>query len=228
MAPSSPGLPAELAQLLPSHLHALCVSGPVARGTCLFETGRLPVAMFFVSTGEVVLERLGEDGEMVVLQRTRHGLIGEASLQVPRYHCDARVTVDAQITHLPRLPLLHALTVDTAFAVRWIAMLNREVRRLRQQCERLSLNTVQARLLHLLRTEGGPEGVSLGAGLKSLAPELGVTHEALYRCVAQLERQGQLRRQAGRLWVETAAPHITCKARSNSRAPATLVAQGTS
>lgn len=29
----------------------------------------------------------------------------------------------------------------------------------------------------------------MGAGLKSIAREIGVTHEALYRCVASLERR---------------------------------------
>ena len=78
-------------------------------------------------------------------------------------------------------------------------MLNQEVRRLRQQCERLSLNTVEARLLHLVRTEGGASGVPLGSGLKTLAREIGVTHEALYRCVAALEKRDMLVRSDGRL-----------------------------
>jgi DNA-binding IclR family transcriptional regulator len=78
-------------------------------------------------------------------------------------------------------------------------MLSREVRRLRMQCERLSLHKVQDRRLHLLETEGKDGQYPLGSGLKSLAGELGVTHEALYRCVASMEKQGILRREDGRL-----------------------------
>lgn len=96
-------------------------------------------------------------------------------------------------------PLPAALAADAGFALRWIGMLNREVRRLRQQAERLSLNTVQARLLHLLRTEADADGLPLPTGLKTLAREIGVTHEALYRCVAGLEKRGALVRAAGRL-----------------------------
>lgn len=192
-------LPPELEALLPSVLHAQCEPRRIERGSRLFETGGRPGYMHFVGDGEVVLQRMGEDGEVVVLQRTRHGFVGEASLQSERYHCDAVVVVDADVTRIPRSALLGALRSDAAFALRWIGMLNQEVRRLRQQCERLSLNTVEARLLHLVRTEGGARGVPLGAGLKTLAREIGVTHEALYRCVAALEKRGVLAREDGSL-----------------------------
>ena len=199
MVPRHQPLPVELQSLLPATLHGLCEQRRYERGTLLFETGRSPGSMFFISDGEVALQRIGEDGEIVVLQRTRHGLVGEASLQSDRYHCDAVVVADANVLRIPRKALLGALTSDIAFAMRWIGMLNKEVRRLRQQCERLSLNTVEARLLHLIRTEGDTSGLSIGAGLKTVAREMGVSHEALYRCVAALERRGQLTRSDGRL-----------------------------
>jgi CRP-like cAMP-binding protein len=200
-------LPAELRSLLPAALHGLCEQRRYERGALLFETGRRPGSMHFVSDGEVILQRIGEDGEVVVLQRTRHGLVAEASLQSDRYHCDAVAVADANVTRIPRPALLAALTSDAAFALRWIGMLNKEVRRLRQQCERLSLNTVEARLLHLIRTEGDPSGFPIDSGLKTLAPEIGVTHEALYRCVAGLEKRGVIARTEGRL-VLWAAPGL--------------------
>lgn len=199
MATPSTTLPAALQALLPRSLHPLCEQVAWERGARLFETSRRPHTMHFVHQGEVVLQRLGEDGENVVLQRTRHGLVGEASLQADRYHCDAVVVADARGSTIPRQALLAALSADAGFALRWIGMLNKEVRRLRQQAERLSLKTVEARLLHLLRTEGDAQGLPLDAGLKTLAREIGVTHEALYRCVAALEKRGEVRRTGGRL-----------------------------
>jgi hypothetical protein len=73
-------------------------------------------------------------------------------------------------------------------------MLNKEVKRLRLQCERLSLTKVQDRFVHLLETEGDEGRFPIGAGIKSLAAELGVTHEALYRCIYAMEKQGKLKR----------------------------------
>jgi CRP/FNR family transcriptional regulator, dissimilatory nitrate respiration regulator len=72
--------------------------------------------------------------------------------------------------------------------------LNHELMRLRLQCERLSLKGVRDRLFHLIETEGQGGKLPLGAGLKSMAAELGVSHEALYRTVAELEKRGLLRR----------------------------------
>jgi|JI9StandDraft_2_1071091.scaffolds.fasta_scaffold14658_1 CRP-like cAMP-binding protein len=197
-------LPIELRSLLPVELHEPCELRSFERGQRLFETGRRPTWMHFVSDGEVVLQRMGEDGELVVLQRTRHGFIGEASLHAERYHCDAVVVANAQVARVPRQALRDALRADAGFALRWIGMLNQEVRRLRQQCERLSLKTVEARLLHWLRTDDATSGLSPSGGLKALAQELGVTHEALYRCVAALEKRGVVKRNDGRLHVRAA------------------------
>lgn len=193
----------ELAELLPSSLHDVCITATHEKGDILFTTGEKPASMFFVGSGEVVLERLGAQGGSVVLQRTRRGFVGEASLQSARYHCDGKVIASAEIWQIPIRELRLALENDPHFASRWIAMLNREVKRLRLQCERLSLNKVQDRLLHLIETEGQKGKYPLGAGLKSLAAELGVTHEALYRCVSEMERNKHLRRSKGYLDIQT-------------------------
>ena len=201
---TSPPLHPELAALLPASLHGRCDSHLHGKGAYLFKTGQKPRHMFFIAQGEVVLERLGLSGETVILQRTRQGFLGEASLQSARYHCDGKVVTQAQITAIPVQDIRAALETDPAFAMRWIGMLNKEVRRLRMQCERLSIHRVQDRLLHLVETEGREGKISLGAGLKSLAGELGVTHEALYRCVAELEKKGQLARDGGTLTLHLA------------------------
>jgi CRP-like cAMP-binding protein len=155
--------------------------------------------MFFVLTGEVTLERIGSQGDNVVLQRTRHGFVSEASLQSPVYHCDAHVALEADAVCVPVSSLLGSLQQDSAFALRWIGMCNREIRHLRLQCERMSLKTVQERLLHLIETEGRSGDYDVGSGLKTLASELGVTHEALYRTLALLEKAGRLQRTSGKL-----------------------------
>lgn len=152
--------------------------------------------MLYVTRGEVTLQRLGRQGESVVLQRTRHGFVAEASLESARYHCDALVTASGAMVAIPIEPIKQALASDSEFASRWIAMLNQEVKRLCAQCERLSMRGVKERLLHLIETEGGEGRLPLGAGLKSMAGEPGVTHEALYRAVAELEKKGVLHRQA--------------------------------
>lgn len=191
----------ELAALLPPSLHEACRSASHAKGERLFSAGDKPRFMFFIRSGEVLLERIGLQGEPVVLQRTRSGIVSEASLQSARYHCDANVVLASEITAVPIQKVAAALASDPAFSNRWIGMLNREVKRLRLQCERLSLHRVEHRLMHFLETEGQNGQHPLASGLKSLAGELGVTHEALYRCVADMEKKRILRRDGTHLTI---------------------------
>lgn len=184
----------ELHQLLPKSLISSCEEVELTKGTCLFKAGDKPERMFFVVSGEVVLERPGLQGSSVILQCTRRGFVSEASLKSAKYHCHGQVVANAKIVQIPIRKVRDAMDCDPAFAGRWIGMLNKEVKRLRLQCERLSLTKVQDRFVHLLETEGVDGHYPIGAGLKSLAAELGVTHEALYRCVYAMERQGRLLR----------------------------------
>lgn len=181
-------LSSPLKALLPDAVHALCIKTSVKKGALLFQSGKKPVWMFFVLNGEVTLERLSQQGDPVVLQRTRHGFVSEASLQSSKYHCDARAVANSEIIQIPLQALADALNIDTAFAGRWISMLNQEVKRLRLQSERLSMKSVKERVLHLIHTEGKNGKFQVNTGLKSLANELGVTHEALYRTLASLEK----------------------------------------
>lgn len=53
---------------------------------------------------------------------------------------------------------MSALSSDAGITLRCIGVPNKEVSLLSQQAERLNLNTVEARLLHLLRTESDAQG----------------------------------------------------------------------
>jgi CRP-like cAMP-binding protein len=198
-------LPPALRHLLPAPLHARCVGAWVRKHERLFLTGQKPQWMFFVVTGEVTLERAGLQGESIILQSTRQGIVSEASLKVTRYHCDAVAITDTQVIQVPAQALADAMDQDPVFAARWINMLNTEVRRLRLYLERLSMKSVQDRLLHLIQTEGHEGHYDVPSGLKTLAAELGVTHEALYRTIATLQKSGRLSKNEGILVLHPAA-----------------------
>ncbi|MGQ0709008.1 MAG: Crp/Fnr family transcriptional regulator [Rhodoferax sp.] len=195
----APLLPAALHALLPAHLRAQARPLPVKRGERLFVQGQRPARMFYVVSGEVVLQRPGVQGENVVLQRLRQGFVAEASLQSSSYHCEAVQTLAGELLALPIGAVRQALLEDPAFATRWIGMLNHELKRLRAQCERLALVGVKNRVLHYLETEGEGGALQLQTSLKSIAAEIGVTHEALYRTLAAMQAQGLLHRANGQL-----------------------------
>ena len=85
-------LPAELLELLPPSLRAVCKWLDCPAGTAIFLAGSRPRWMYFVCAGEVMLERHGPDGQAACLQRCQSGFVGEASLMSSRYHCDGRAT----------------------------------------------------------------------------------------------------------------------------------------
>lgn len=192
-------LPPSLQTLLPPALCQFCVGALYRKNERLFVAGVSPHWMFFVTSGEVTLQRTGLQGEAVVLQRVRAGFVSEASLNVAKYHCDAVAITETNVIKLPVLEIRVFLERDTEFAGRWISMLNSEVMRLRLHCERLSMKSVKEKLLHLIQTEGKDGHYCAPSGLKTLAGELGVTHEALYRAIADLQKKGLLSKRNGDL-----------------------------
>jgi len=160
-------------------------------GQALFRAGNAPTAMFFVLTGEVRLVRLSRTGSEIVLQRARQGIVAEASLDQPAYHCDALASTPTSLLSVPCKVIRQSLK-DEGFATAWRGELSRELRRLRGQCERLSLNAAEDRIRHYIETEGESGTLTLTQTKKRWAAELGLTHEALYRSLAHMERSGSI------------------------------------
>jgi CRP-like cAMP-binding protein len=153
-------------------------------GEWLFHRGDEVRLMFLVNRGEIELIRHSEEGKPVILQRAATGmLLAEASAFSPRYHCDAIATEDSAILEIPRNAFLALLDDDRAFANLWTAYLTRQVQAARLRSEILTLKTVRQRLSAWLTFNDGrlPEK----GNWRSLAFEIGVTPEALYREIAR-------------------------------------------
>lgn len=151
--------------------------------------------MYFVVSGEVQLIRSSLTGDQVVLQRAQKGFLAEASLDQANYHCDAIAVRPSELLVIPRKAFRDALR-DEKFSKVWMAHLASELRRVRAQTERMSLKSAEARILHYLEVEGTNGSIVLSQSKKDWANELGLTHEALYRALARMERSGQIRAHA--------------------------------
>ena len=113
------------------------------------------------------------------MQRSRTGFVAEASLNAQAYHCDAAVVVDGTVLCFPIQAFQAALDKDSIFHRAWSTHLSLEVRKLRAQCERLSLNTAAERIIHYIEAEGADGSIILTQSRKAWASELGLTHESL-------------------------------------------------
>jgi CRP-like cAMP-binding protein len=154
--------------------------------------------MFFIVSGEVILTRANKHGEPITLQRCKGGFVSEASLLTDVYHCDAIATHSGLAITLPIQSLRNAL-MDNNFSLKWVQLLSREIMRLRTQSERLSMKDIKSKLIHLIETDGKAGTLHLQSDLKSMASEIGVTHEALYRAISTLEKEGLLVRRSDSL-----------------------------
>jgi CRP-like cAMP-binding protein len=188
-------IPELLKELLPKGLLGQCHAHHFEKGDYLFHQGKKPEYMFFIVSGEAVLARISSHGEPTTLQRCKGGFVSEASLLTDVYHCDAIATHNGQAITLPIQSLRDALS-DSKFSLKWVQLLSKEIMRLRTHSERLGLKDIRSKLIHLIETEGKQSVLTLQSDYKSLASEIGVTHEALYRAMATLENEGLIKKHS--------------------------------
>ena len=165
----------------------------------LFRVGGPIRDVYLVISGEARLIRLDRNGGEVILQRSRGGFIAEASLDSCAYHCDAIAAEPSALLLFPVAAFRAALEEEPAFRKAWQSQLAKEVRKLRAQCERLSLHSAADRIAHYIEAEGTDGVVTLRQSRKSWAAELGLTHEALYRALRRMQVDGTLEVDGNRL-----------------------------
>lgn len=141
------------------------------------------------------------DGSTATLHVARAGDgLAEAALFAGQYHCDAVAEIDSLVAVIAKAPLLAALRGDAEAGLAFAADLSRQVRSLRWQLELRNIRSARERLLAWLHLQAGPDGVvTPDRPWTVIAPELGLSHEAVYRALALLQAERRLRRRNGRI-----------------------------
>jgi CRP/FNR family transcriptional regulator, dissimilatory nitrate respiration regulator len=173
--------------LLPIPLRLIAKQIVASAGETLFRIGDPIRLVYLVISGETRLIRRDRNGGEVILQRSQGGYIAEASLDAPAYHCDAIVTSTTTLLLFPIDEFKSILDSEPIFRKAWQSRLAQELRKLRAQCERLSLHSATDRITHYIESEGVNGVVTLNYSRKSWAAELGLTHEALYRALRRMQ-----------------------------------------
>jgi CRP-like cAMP-binding protein len=171
-------------------------------GQTLFRQGSRTVGLYEVIEGKVRLARVDRSGREAVLHSASAGeTIAEASLFSPTYHCDAIASTNARVRLYPKAALLAEFERNPRAAAAFMAMLARQVMSLRTSLERRNIHSARDRIRHYLSVNLGPDGrgVLLPGTLKDLASELGLTHESLYRTLAEMQKDGEVERLQGRI-----------------------------
>jgi len=187
---------------LPAAVRSAAVDRKLKAGEPLFHLGDKTAGLYEVIAGRVRLTRVDRSGHEIILYVAGAGeTIAEASLFSPAYHCDAIAGSDAVVRVYPKAAVLAAFAKDRKAAQAFTATLARQVMGLRTRLAQRNIRSARERVRHFLALNAGADGrtVELRGTVKDLANEIGLTHEALYRTLAALERAGEIRRTRGKI-----------------------------
>jgi CRP-like cAMP-binding protein len=188
------------ADWLPPKVRAAATERSLKRGQTLFRAGQRTVGLYEIASGAVRLVRFDPSGREVVLHNAHAGdTIAEASLFSPTYHCDAIASTAARVRLYPKGALLTEFTRNPETAQPFMARLGHQVMTLRTLLERQSIRSARERVRHYLAVNVGADGrtVVLPGTLKELAADLGLSHEALYRTLARMAADREIKRLPG-------------------------------
>lgn len=173
----------------------------VAAGAHAFRQGSATVGVFKLVSGRVRLIRSTASGAPATMHTVRPGeLFAEASLFSTRYHCDAEAVEPSRLLLYPKAALLRSMQERPDLLWTFAGELAHRVQSLRTRLEVQRTRSARERVLQFLRLHSDGTGLWHQEGtLKHLADELGLTHEALYRTLADLERDEEIVRIRGGL-----------------------------
>jgi CRP-like cAMP-binding protein len=187
---------------LPERARAAGVERTLKAGQALFRMGDVPAVLFEVIKGKVRLVRTDAAGRETVLYTAGPGqVVSEASLFAETYHCNAIASAATTVRAYPKAALFTEFARDPEAASAFMAMLAREIMSLRTRLEISNIHSARDRVHHYLALNVSADGktVSLPGTVKDLAQHLGLTHEALYRTLAAMEQDGEIRRSGRKI-----------------------------
>ena len=182
---------------LPPAIRQRTTQRQLEAGESLFRQGDKTFGIFEVEHGRLRLIRHTIDNHPVALHTAKKGeLFAEAALFSSTYQCDAVAAVASRVRIYPKRQLLAAFRDDPVLGERFMAVLAHQIHALRARLEERNIRSARERLLHHLALGADADGrtMPLDGTLMELASEIGLSHEVLYRTLAELEKEGVLSR----------------------------------
>jgi CRP-like cAMP-binding protein len=186
-------------QIFRSLPHVRPADRQLRAGETLFLTGERITHLFAIMSGRVDLLRHMPDGSVIRLQTAGAGeFLAEASLFSQSYHCDGEGAEPSTLQVFSKPAVLKALKADPDIALALLGHFAGRLQALRGQAALLAVRSAHERVLAWLQMQPDSSGgVRINRSWKQIAAELGLTHEAVYRALARLEREGAIKRLDG-------------------------------
>lgn len=153
----------------------------------LFRQSDPPSFLYFLCSGHVQLRRHTEAGEAIIIHNAHGGQsFAEASLFSSNYHCDAVACETSELVAINKVRILKTMRQNSLFAFALSARFATEMQAQRRKLELVSMKSAPQRVFAAIA-----DGMLTGS-VTTFAAEIGLTHEATYRALTQLTRQGAL------------------------------------
>jgi CRP-like cAMP-binding protein len=147
--------------------------------------------MFFLEYGAVNLIRHTDAGQKVSMFRAVSGdTMAEPALFSEAYHCDAGAEDNSSVLYLDKGLVLDVMAQDPSFATSLVQRLAMQVQTYRRRLELLAIRSAEDRVI------AGLADGRLTGSVMNFAADLGLSHEAVYRALSKLVRDGRIVRPA--------------------------------
>jgi CRP/FNR family transcriptional regulator, dissimilatory nitrate respiration regulator len=182
---------------LPEQLRTQATSLDLARGDTLCRRGDPVRSLFALEYGRLQSWIATTDGKQILLYTVRSGecVLEEALFQ--NHHCsDVVAETRSRVRSFPIAAVKATLRQRPDLAAEFMALQGSRFSALSHSLELRSLRSARSRIMQFIRASApaGSNGVRLDRTLKNIADDLGLTHEVFYRTLAQLIKEGLVRR----------------------------------
>lgn len=171
-------------------------------GEFLFRQGDAARYIFGIVSGQIHLFRDLPDGHSITLHTARtNETFAEAALFTSQYHCYAKATEDSNVMCIDANAFRAVLEQDNTLCLDYMAVLAGQIRDLRSNLSLRDIRSAEDRLLTWLKNQAAIRGNAIEPALlvmnrtwTSVADELGLSREVVYRSLKKLEDSGKLKR----------------------------------
>lgn len=161
------------------------------KGQRVFTQGAKVQNIFFVTQGQVQMQRVTTCGHLVVLHHAKApALLAEASLFSERYHCDGFCTSDVCAFVISKSQVQTRLRQDADLAHAFMAHLAGQIHHDRMRLQILAMPRAEDRVFAALQS-----GL-LKRSIRDLAAQIALSPEATYRALARLSKTGKVQKIA--------------------------------
>ncbi len=153
-------------------------------------------SIYYVVKGQLRALRYQYDGKAAVMMHsTLNHFFAPVSINMARYPCAAMAHKKTQLLQIPKVTLVQLLHDDPDFSFLFITEISNDLRKQCSNAERLRIKSAKNRIIHFISCETtDSRTLHLQHPLTTWADELGLEPESLYRTLAEMEKEGLIKR----------------------------------